>query len=272
MSDVRVRVDIEDELERFGAFLGDGSDQAGDEQRSHVVGTSPGHRAIRIVNGLEVEPVGNAGLEIDQDVFRHRVTVGESQAMELGEGDDRPFDRVPSDRLLQFRILQPRRQRVSSEKWEDERPVDIDVNRSTAESPVDLALALLPILLGQDPHAGIQDPRQRITHPDQERRVEEAVLSHLTCAVLKHDPGRRVSRGPKHPPQCQAQFEVGSRREVPHDSSFTAEPAGDYLARVLSDRRRRCARRRREPPRPISGMFEGNRTAGAPFAGWRCAQ
>ena len=52
------------------------------------------------------------------------------------------------------------------------------------EAPVDPALPLLPIPLGEDPHAGIQDPDQRTTHPDQERRVEQAVLSHLKLAVL----------------------------------------------------------------------------------------
>jgi hypothetical protein len=45
------------------------------------------------MNGLEVEPVGDAGLEIDDHVVGHGVAVGKSQAMELGEGDDRAFDR-----------------------------------------------------------------------------------------------------------------------------------------------------------------------------------
>ena len=87
-----VRVDIQDELEGRGELLGDGSDQAGDGQCSHVVGTSPGHRATQIMNGLEVEPVGDLGLEVDQHVLGHGVPVGKSQVMELGEGDDRPFD------------------------------------------------------------------------------------------------------------------------------------------------------------------------------------
>ncbi len=38
-----VRVGSQDEVEGLGEPLGDGSDQARGEQRSHVVGTSPGH-------------------------------------------------------------------------------------------------------------------------------------------------------------------------------------------------------------------------------------
>ena len=113
--DFFVRVDIQDELERLGELLGDGSDQARDEQCSHVVGTSPGHWATRVMNGLEVEPVGDSGLEVDQHVLGHGVPVGESEAMELGERDDRPFDGPLPDRLLQRRILQQGRQRLSSE-------------------------------------------------------------------------------------------------------------------------------------------------------------
>ena len=103
------------------------------------------------MNGLEVEPVGDAGLEVDQHVLGHGVAVGESQAMELGEGDDRPFDGPLPDRLLQLRILQQRRQRLSSEARQDEHPVGIDPNRSAAEAPVDPALPLLPIPLRAGP-------------------------------------------------------------------------------------------------------------------------
>src|SRR5688572_7910624 len=107
------------------------------------------------MNRLEVEPVGGAGLQIDQDVLRHRVGVGEPQVMQLAEGDDRPFDCRLSKRLLKCRILQPGRQRASREKWQDEDTLSLDPNGSTAEAPVDSALPLLPIPLPQDPNAGI---------------------------------------------------------------------------------------------------------------------
>ncbi len=58
------------------------------------------------MNGLEVEPVGNSGLEIDQHVLGHGVPVGKSQVMELGEGGDCQFDGPLPDRRLQLRILQ----------------------------------------------------------------------------------------------------------------------------------------------------------------------
>ena len=179
------------------------------------------------MNGLEVEPVGDSGLEVDQHVLGHGVPVGESQVMELGEGDDRPFDGPLPDRLLQLRILQQGRQRLSSEARQDEHAVGIDPNRSTAEAPVDPALPLLPIPLGEDPHAGIQDPDQRTTHPDQERRVEQAVLSHLSVAVLVDDPSLRVPRGSEQPPQSQAQDKVGTLRQLPHGPSIPGEHAGD---------------------------------------------
>jgi hypothetical protein len=37
------------------------------------------------MNRLEVDPVGDAGLEIDEHVLGHGVAVGKSQAVELGE-------------------------------------------------------------------------------------------------------------------------------------------------------------------------------------------
>ena len=40
--DFFVRVNVQDQLKDLGALLGDRSDQAGDEQCAHVVGTSPG--------------------------------------------------------------------------------------------------------------------------------------------------------------------------------------------------------------------------------------
>ena len=85
------------------------------------------------MNGLEVEPVGGSGLEVDQHVLGHGVSVGESQAMELGKCDDRQFDGPLPDRLLQLRILQQGRQRLSSEARQHEHAVGIDPNRSTAE-------------------------------------------------------------------------------------------------------------------------------------------
>ena len=171
-----VRVDIQDELEGLGELLGDGSDQAGDEQCSHVVGTPPGHRATRFMNGLEVEPAGDSSLEIDHHVLGHGVAVGESEAMELGEGDDRPFDRPLPDRLLRApdppatspASLQRGKAGPASRRRRSESKHRTGSDRS--------ALPLLPIALGQDPHPGIEEPDQRITQPDQERRVEQAVF------------------------------------------------------------------------------------------------
>jgi hypothetical protein len=95
------------------------------------------------------------------------------------------------------------------------------------EAPVDQPLPLLPIRLGQDPHAGIQEPDQRTTDPDQERRVEAAILSHLKLAVPVNDPGFRIPAGPEQPPQSQAQQKVGARRQRPHAASIPGEQAGD---------------------------------------------
>ena len=44
------------------------------------------------MDGFEVEPVGDSRLEVDHHVLSHRVTVGKSESMELGERDDRQFD------------------------------------------------------------------------------------------------------------------------------------------------------------------------------------
>ena len=200
VGDFQVRVDIEDELDGRGALFRNRADQAGHEQCSHIVGTPPRHWAGRVMHGLEVEPVRDSGLEVDQHVLRHGVPVSESQVMELGKGDDRSVDRPLSDRLLQLRILQQGRQRLSSDERQDEHAVGIDPDRRTAEAPIDQALPLLPLPLREDPHAGIQDPEERITHPDQERRVERAKLSHAKVAVLADDLGLRVPRGSEQPP------------------------------------------------------------------------
>ena len=47
--------------ERSRCASRDGSDQAGNEQGPHVVGTSPTHCATRFMDGFEVEPVGDSG-------------------------------------------------------------------------------------------------------------------------------------------------------------------------------------------------------------------
>ena len=180
-----VCVDIQDELEGLGALLGDGSEQTRGEQRSHVVGTAPGHRATRIMNGLEVEPVGDSGLEVDHHVLGHGVAVGESSAWNSARATTASSmalfrtDSSSSGSSSNVASVSPAQAR------QDERPVGIDPNRSAVEAPVDLALPLLPIPLREDPHAGIQDPDQRTAQPDQERRVEQAVLSHLKLAVLR---------------------------------------------------------------------------------------
>jgi hypothetical protein len=75
----------------------------------------------------------------------------------------------------------------------------VDPDCRTAEALVELALPLLPIALGENPHAGIEEPDERTTHPDQERRVEQPVLSHLSLSVSVNDPSLRVSPGPEQP-------------------------------------------------------------------------
>src|ERR1041385_7874626 len=77
-----VRVDLQDEPEGLGELPGDRSDQAGDEQRPHVVGAAPGHRPTRVMNGLEVVPLGTpfrelvrVDLEADPEVLGDGVAV-----------------------------------------------------------------------------------------------------------------------------------------------------------------------------------------------------
>src|SRR5688572_19254989 len=152
------------------------------------------------MNRLEVEPAGDSSLEVDHHVLRHGVSVGKTTAMELDERDDCQFDDPLSYRLLEVCILQQGRQRLSSEAGQDEHSVDIDTDRTTAEVLVYPALPLHPLPLREDSHAGIQDPEERTTHPDQERRVEQAVLSHLT-PVLVDDPNLRVPPRPEQAPQ-----------------------------------------------------------------------
>ena len=152
------------------------------------------------MHGLEVEPLGDADLEVDHHVLCHGVPVGKSSGVEVGEGDDRQLDGLLPYRLFQLRILEQGRQRFSSEAGQDERTVGVDTNRSTVEALVDLALPLLPLPLGQDPHARIQDPNEWTTHPDQERCVERAMLSHLKLAVRVDDPNLRVPSGAEQTP------------------------------------------------------------------------
>mgnify|MGYP006144898875 CR=1 FL=1 len=66
-----------------------GDDALALPERPHVVGAAPVHRATRIMHGLDVEPVGDAGLEVDHHVLGHRVAVGEAEAMELRDGGKR---------------------------------------------------------------------------------------------------------------------------------------------------------------------------------------
>src|SRR5262249_43568598 len=153
------------------------------------------------------------------------------------------------DRLRKLWIVQQCRQRLSSEARQDERPAGIDPNRSTPEALVEQALPLLPVPLGEEPHAGIQDPDQRTTHPDQGGSIEVAALSPLKLAVLGDDPRLRVPPGPEQPAQSQAQVIVGALRELAH-LPLLCIIAG--LPRVECDRKRGCAPRGRGLPRPIS--------------------
>src|SRR5688500_16816787 len=74
-SHLSVRIDIEDELKRVGPLGAGGADKRCGEQCTYVVGAAPGQRATRIMNGLEVEPVRDAGVEVDHDVLGHGVAV-----------------------------------------------------------------------------------------------------------------------------------------------------------------------------------------------------
>ena len=118
------------------------------------------------MNRLEVEPAGDSGVTIDEHVLGHRVRVRKSLPMELHESGDRPSDGLRPDRVVQLRVLQKRRQRFSSDPWQDERAIGIDLNRPAIELPVDPAFPLLPLPLRKDAHARIQDPDDRTTHPD----------------------------------------------------------------------------------------------------------
>src|SRR5688500_19504698 len=97
------------------------------------------------MNRLEVEPVRRAGLELNEHVLRHGVTMGKSQTMELGQSDDRKFDRSHASRVVEPRILEQHRQRLSPEERQNKRSLCIDPNRCATEGQVDLALPLLPI-------------------------------------------------------------------------------------------------------------------------------
>ena len=153
------------------------------------------------MDGLEVEPVCDAGLEVDHDVFSHGVAVGKSPGVEIGEGNDRQLDGRLPNRLVQVRILQHGCQRLAGETRQDERSVILDANRSTAEAQAEVALPFLPIPLGENLHAGIEKPNELTAEPDEQRCVEQAVLSHVKVAVPGDDPGLRVPSGPKQPPQ-----------------------------------------------------------------------
>jgi hypothetical protein len=56
-------------------------------------------------------------------------------------------------------------------------------------------------VLGENLHAGIEKPNELTAEPDEQRCVEQAVLSHVKVAVPGDDPGLRVPSGPKQPPQ-----------------------------------------------------------------------
>src|SRR5262245_45177392 len=69
------------------------SNQTRGEQRSQIIGTAPQNGAAHSVNGLEIEPVRDASLEIDQNILRHGIAVSESCLMKLRECADCKFDR-----------------------------------------------------------------------------------------------------------------------------------------------------------------------------------
>jgi hypothetical protein len=93
--------------------------------------------------------------------------------MQFGKGDDRQLDGSPSDQLLWLQIVKQARQGLSSETWQQERPIGFDPNCGPAKTVVNPAFPFVPIPLWENTHAGIQDPDDRIADPDQDRGVEE---------------------------------------------------------------------------------------------------
>jgi hypothetical protein len=101
-----VPVGIPNELQGLGPTRRIGSRQARYDQRSQVVGAPPGQGTTRIMKGLEVEPVRDAGVEIDEHVFGHGVTMCEASGMKIGKGGHRPLDGLPANRVVDSPILQ----------------------------------------------------------------------------------------------------------------------------------------------------------------------
>ena len=196
------------------------------------------------MNGLEVEPARDSGLEVDEHVLGHGVAVRQSEPMECGEADDRQFDGPFCDRLPQLRsaILQQARQRLSRKPRQDECPVGFNPNRSAVEGAVDTPLPLLPIPLREDPHAGIQNPDQRITQPDQEtarkmlgastqqarrsrrRRFARSSTSRIAAAIQEPGTGRSKRAPPPSPASaiaCLVSNIIHGRNACPPEENHT---------------------------------------------------
>src|SRR5687768_15179529 len=99
---------------------------------------------------------------------------------------------------------------------QDERPVSIATNRCFVEVAVHQSLALLPIVLGEDSYAAIEDPHQRTAQPDQERRVKQTLLTHLILIVLVDDSNLGVPAGSEQPPKSEANAKIGARGKLLH--------------------------------------------------------
>ena len=229
-----VAVSVENQPNHAGALRGGGAEQARRHQGPNVVGSLPGHRTVRVMDRLEVHPIRGVGIEIDDDVVGHRITVCELQAVEVGERDHRQLDGRVAERGRQLRIVQQRRQRSSGDEGKGERAIAVDPKRRTTQAPAEQALARFPISLGENPHARVQDPHQRTTQPDQKRRVEDAPLSDQQAAVRDDDSGRGIARRMQQPSERTAQEKVAAVCQPSHRGAHHRLPAS-WRMRSLSE-------------------------------------
>jgi hypothetical protein len=162
-----VSVTIENEVEDLASTRPGGSNKARRQERAQVVSTLPLDRACRIVPRLEIEPVCDAGVEINEYVVGHRIGVRNAGAMERRERDNGMLDRFRAEPLCDPRVLQQRRKRPSGEHRQKEYAIAGDCNRLPIHARVNAPLVFLPIALRQHSHASIESPHQPIAHPDE---------------------------------------------------------------------------------------------------------
>jgi hypothetical protein len=66
------------------------------------------------VHGLEIDPVRDCALEVDQDILRHRIAVSEPASMKVGKRSDGQRDRLFPERVAECWILEQGRERLAS--------------------------------------------------------------------------------------------------------------------------------------------------------------